>query len=189
VLAFRAGSSLLAAQPTHLHPLPASARARKTLICILLLLSGALQLFAQRRTASGSLVLQIRPEELLQNQEGGVKLKIRLAPGTTARLWAADSCTSPAQTSQVFSLSGVYSIPLSSFALAISNPSPSAVRVCLASSDGALEDSVPAEFSGTGYAAPVHAATPQVAAFGTSFGSPTGWVVTTQADMTTWSNP
>ena len=190
VLVVRAGSSLLKGHSIHFRPIPASPRARNTaLIFVFLLLSGALQLFAQRRVVQSSMVLQVRPEELLQNQNGSVKLKIRLAPGTTARLWAADSCASPAQTSQVITLSGVYSIPLSSFAPASANPSPSAMRVCLESSDGALKDSVPAEFSATGYGMPLDAATPQVAALGTSFDLPTGTVVTSQAGMTTWSNP
>ena len=190
VLAPPAGWARPAAQPLHFRLiLPLSGVRPRALVGVLFLLSGALPLFAQQRMVNSSLVLQVRPEEVLQSQDGSVKLKIRLAPGTTASLWAAESCASPAAAAQIIAVSGVYSLPLSSFAPAPGNSSPSALRVCLASSDGALKDSLPAPFSGTGYAAPASGATPQLALDGISWDLPAGWVVTTQGNVTTWSAP
>jgi len=190
VLALHAHSALLAAQPLARPLRPASARTRgAALIAVILWLSGVPQLFAQGRMATGILSVQVRPEELLQSQGSSVKLKIRLAPGTTAHLWAAETCASPGAASQVIALSGSYSIPLNSFAPASGYFSPSTMRVCLASSDGVLKDSVAAEFSRTALGAPLQAATPGFASNIISFDLPTGWAVTTQAGVTTWSNP
>jgi hypothetical protein len=159
------------------------------LIGVILLLTGVPQLYAQGRAATTSLVLQVRPEELLQEQNGSVVLKIRLARGTTARLWAANACTSPSQETHVITQSGIYSIPLSAFAPVSSNPSPGRTRVCLVSTDGALDDSLPVELLGTGNGATDQRAAPLIAPSGVSFDVPAGWVRTTRAGTTTWSNP
>jgi hypothetical protein len=85
-------------------------------------------------------------------------------------------------------MSGIYSIPYSALTPVSSNPRPSTMWVCLASSDGVLNDSLPVEILGTGYGAAVQAA-PLIAPNGVPLDVPTGWAVTTQADTTTWSNP
>jgi hypothetical protein len=153
------------------------------------LLTGVPQLYAQGRTATASLVLRVRPEELLQEQNGSVLLKIRLARGTTARLWAANSCTSPSPESQVIIFSGNYTIPLNTLTPVSSDLAPGATHVCLMSSDGVLNDSVPVVILGTGNGATVQGATPQLAPSGLSIDVPDGWAVTTRAGTTTWSNP
>jgi hypothetical protein len=169
---------------------PARARGRlAALIGALVLLTGEIHLYAQSRTATASLILQVRPEELLQEQNGGVVLKIRLARGTTARLWAANSCTSPSPQSHVLTISGIYNIPLSAFTPVSDNPTPSTTQVCLLSSDGVLHDSLPVEILGTGNGAAVEGATPLLAPSDASVDLPDGWVVTTRAGTTTWSNP
>jgi len=156
---------------------------------VILLLAGAPQLDAQSRTATTSLVLQVRPEELLRAQNGSVELKIRLARGATARLWVASSCTSPSSQSQVIAISGVYRIPLSALTLVSNYPSLSTMRVCLASSDGTLHDSLPVEILGTKDGAAVQGTTSLMAPNGVQVDAPAGWVVTTRAGTTTWSNP
>ena len=179
-----ARSELLAAQPSTLRPSPPRARVRRAaLLGVILLLAGVPRLFAQGRTGTISLTMQVRPEELLQNQNGSVVLKIRLARGTTAHLWAASSCTSPSQASQVITLSGMYSIPLTAFAPASGSTSP--MRVCLASTDGVLNDSLPVELLGSGNSG----VAPQIAPNSTSFDLPVGWVETVKGRTKTWSSP
>ena len=90
----------------------------------------------------------MRPEVLLQNQNGAVLVKIRLARGTTARLWAANTCTSPSPESHFIAQSGIYTIPHSALTPVSSNPISGATQVCLASSDGVLNDSLPVEILG-----------------------------------------
>jgi hypothetical protein len=159
------------------------------LIGVIVLLTGVIQLYAQSRTATASLVLQVRPEELLQDQNGSVVLKIRLARGTTARLWAANSCTSPSPESQVITMSGIYSIPLNALRPVISDPNSSASHVCLLSSDGVLNDSLPVVMMAPGNSTrgqgPPHLTAPS----GVSVDMLAGWAVATQAGTTTWSNP
>ena len=64
--------------------------------------------------SSARLVVQVRPEAaLLPVGDSAVRLKIRLAPGTQATLWASDSCEAPLPNGFVVSRSGAYLIPLS----------------------------------------------------------------------------
>lgn len=175
---------------TQFGPSPARARGRMAaLIVVVVLLTGVPQLYAQGRTATSSLALQVRSEELLQDQNGSVVLKIRLAHGTTASLWAANSCTSPSPQSHVITMSGIYSIPYSALTPVSSNPSPSTTQVCLVSSDGMLNDSLPVEILGTGNGAAMQGATPLIAPSGVSLEVPAGWMVTARSGTTTWSNP
>ena len=152
-------------------------------------LTGAIQLHAQSRTATTSLELQVLPEELLQVQNGSVALKIRLARGTTARLWEATSCASPSPDSQVIIASGTYTIPLNTLTPVSSNPISSTMQICLASSDGVLNDTRVVEISATGNGSAAPGQTPQLVPNGVSVDVPDGWVTTTQAGTTTWSNP
>ena len=87
--------------------------------------------------SSARLVLQVRPEAaLLPVGDNAVRLKIRLAPGAQATLWASDSCEAPLPNGFVVSRAGAYLIPLS----AIENTGSR--NICLASSDGALNSSI-----------------------------------------------
>jgi hypothetical protein len=181
---------LRASRRTAIQLAPARTRGRApALIGVMVLLTGITQLYAQNRTATGSLVLQVRPEERLEDQNGIVALKIRLAGGTTARLWAADSCTSPSPQSQVITMSGIYSIPHSALTPVINNPGSGTMRVCLASSDGLLNDSLPVDILGMGTGTAAQGATPQISPSGLSVDVPAGWVLTTQAGQATWSSP
>ena len=140
---------------------PARARGiRAVFIGVLVLLSSVPQLYAQRGMVTDSLVLRVRPEVLLQDQNGTVLVKIRLARGTTARLWAANSCTSPSPESHFIALSGVYTIPQSALTPVSGNPISGATRVCLASSDGVLYDSLPVQILGAANGAAVQGTTP-----------------------------
>jgi hypothetical protein len=152
-------------------------------------LSGTIQLDGQSRTATASLILQVRPEESLQAQYGGVLLKIRLARGTTAQLWAADACTAPPAQPYVIATSGVYSIPFSALIPVSNEGSQTTTQVCLVSSDGLLHDSLSVEIFGRGDSLAVQELTPPTAPGGVSAAVPLGIVVTAQAGTTTWSNP
>ena len=151
------------------------------------MLTGAILLYAQSRPASTSLTLRVPPEDILQIQNGGVALKIRLARGTTARLWEAASCASPSPDSQVIIASGAYTIPLKTLIPASSNPIPSTMQVCLASSDGVLNDSRPVDTSSVANGVAAQGQAPQLERTGVD--APAGLLVTTQAGITTWSNP
>ena len=169
--------------------LPRGLWAMAALISVIFQMTGEIPLYAQARTAAASLTVQVRPEEMLQVQNGSVALKVRLASGATARLWAANSCTSPSPESQVIITSGIYTIPLNTLTPVGSHPGPSAGQVCLMSSDGVLNDSRPVDVLGTGAGAAVHGATSQIAPSGVSVDVPDGWAMTTRAGTTTWSNP
>ena len=158
-------------------------------IGVLLLLAGAIQASAQRKVVVSSLVLQIRPEELLQAQSGNVLLKIRLAPGTTARLWAANACQAPSPPSQVITVSGRYTIPFSAFTPGSGAPSQQTRLICLLSSDGTLRDSVPAGISGTRHSSGTLPSAARSGSSGVSVAVPAGIVVTRQGATSTWSNP
>jgi hypothetical protein len=154
------------------------------------LLAAGTHVHAQSRMATpSSLGLLVRPEVLLQDQNGSIVLKIRLARGTTARLWAANSCTSFSLPSQVILASGTYTIPLNTLTPVSSKPVAVSSRVCLVSSDGVLNDSLPVEFLETGYGTSVQGAKPLISRSADTVNVPDGWAVTTREGMTTWSNP
>lgn len=163
-------------------------RGMAMLIVGIALLAGAPQLHAQGRIATASLVLQVRPQEFMKDLNGSVSVKIRLARGTTARLWAANSCISPSSESQIIAVSGIYTIPYSALT-PVSSPNSGATEVCLESSDGSLHDSLPVEILGAANGATVQGATPAMASGGVLPDVPAGWVVNTQAARTTWSKP
>jgi hypothetical protein len=151
------------------------------LMAVVVLLTGTAQLHAQRRTATASLTLQVRPEELLQAQADGVVLKIRLGRGSSARLWAANACTLPSPQSYVIAKSGIHDIPYNALAPVTSGPRGSSQRVCLVSSDGVLSDSLPVEILATGHSAGMQGPTsPDVSA---------GVETTAQAGTPSFSNP
>lgn len=145
------------------------------------LLSGGAPVAAQsRRSAAATLFLQIRPEEVLAIQNSSVALKIRLARGASARLWSANPCTAPSPESQVITASGTYSIPLTSFAPSSNDQAAGPWRVCLASSDGLLNDSA---------MIPTDARAAVAASSVNTSGNPQDWTVTSQGGLTTWSRP
>jgi len=145
---------------------------------------GGAKLAAQSRTAHGALTVQVRPEELMRAQAGGVLLKIRLARGATARLWAADACGAVPPQAEVVAASGVYNIPLSSLA---AGPSGSGrTNICLISSDGELKDSVAVNW---GAARPAEMPESFRMQVGSTPTVPPGTIVTTQGSTTTASDP
>jgi len=186
----RSSAKPLTARPMTIPLRPARGRGRMAaFISVLVLLTGVPQLYAQIRTATASLIVQVRPEELLQVQNGSVALKVRLARSATARLWAANSCTSPIPESQVIIASGSYTIPLNTLMPMSSARGPSAGQVCLMSSDGVLTNSRPVGILGTGTGAAVRGSRPQIAPSGGWVDVPDGWAMTIRAGTTTWSNP
>lgn len=149
-----------------------------------ILLAGTLPLSAQVRTASASLLLQVRPEAALQVQNNNVAVKIRLERGVTAQLWAAYTCASAPAASFIITASGTYSIPTGRLM-----PVTGASRVCLESSDGALRGSQPLGALGGVSGAATMAPESAIVVNGVAVEVPDGWAVTRQAGMTTWSKP
>jgi hypothetical protein len=166
------------------------ARARTgALSTVIVLLTGAIQLAAQSRMATASLSVQVRPEGLLQAQSGSVALKIRLSRGTTARLWRGNDCASPSPQAYLISMSGTYNIPFGALKSAVVDAGQRTKRVCLASSDGLLNDSLPVEISEAGTSSAGQGPVSLTAPSPVSLAVPVGVVVTTQGATTTWSTP
>jgi hypothetical protein len=89
--------------------------------------------------SSAQIFVDVRPEAVLAWQgDSMVLVKIRLAPGTQARVWASDTCGAPTVGGQVIPASGALAIELASIGGA-RKP-----LVCLASSDGRLSASLTA---------------------------------------------
>jgi hypothetical protein len=84
------------------------------------------------------LSVDVRPEAALAWQGDSVVLvKARLAPGTQARVWTDDTCGAPAAGAQLVSTSGTVAIDLADIGGAVK------ALVCLASSDGRINASLP----------------------------------------------
>jgi hypothetical protein len=111
---------------------------RRTLVALSLAgsLASAALVFAASKSASTNLVLVVREEEQLQLQGGSVVLKIRLAPGVTARLWGDQACGTPIQTAMVIAESGTYTLPFDNI------PYEQRAYLCLLSSDSTLRGSM-----------------------------------------------
>jgi hypothetical protein len=89
--------------------------------------------------ATAQLAVNVSAEATLAWQGSSVVLvKARLAPGTQARVWAADTCGAPVAGSQMISTSGTVAIDLASIN-GVGQP-----MVCLASSDGRVSVSLAA---------------------------------------------
>jgi hypothetical protein len=173
-------------------PNPNPGRVPKLMVVLaglFVLLSGVSLAHAQGRMAASALLLQVRQEVLLQDRNGTLVVKIRLARGTSARIWAADSCASPSPESSVISASGIYTIPHTAFAPVSSSAASAATQVCLASSDGVLHDSVPMEILGAEGLTAGQMTMPRTAPNGVAVDAPSGWAVTSEAGKATWSKP
>jgi hypothetical protein len=84
-------------------------------------------------------IVDVRPEGALAWQgDSVVFVKVRLAPGTQARVWADESCGAPAVSSQVLPASGMLAINLAAI------DGVGKAMVCLSSSDGRISASLPA---------------------------------------------
>ena len=96
----------------------------------------ALPCFAQQ-ISTGQLYVAVRPElSATVDGSGSVQVRIRLAPGTQARVWTAASCAAPSPDAHVIARSGTYRIALDTLP-------GSGTTVCIASSDGRLSSSTP----------------------------------------------
>lgn len=83
--------------------------------------------------------VDIRPAATLAWQgDSAVVVKVRLSPGTQARVWADESCATPALASQMIPASGTAVIPIAAF------DGAGKPLVCLSSSDGRLNVSLAA---------------------------------------------
>ena len=125
------------------HPAPRYARGRALILLLALGLTNAPALRAQKsRVATTALVLHVVPEEQMEVQSDATALKIRLASGSTAQIWAGSSCGAPAPQARIITKSGTYSIPLNTIGVTHSHTASDGVSICLLSSDGLLRDYV-----------------------------------------------
>lgn len=119
-----------------------------TLVGLLLLglLSVAPPLQAQKsRTVTTTLVVQVAEEGLLELQNDSVIVKLRLTPGVAASLWGDKACTTPAYESHIITASGTYTIPLNEIKQGQNSEGADIGSICLQSSDGVLNRSLPAK--------------------------------------------
>lgn len=108
-----------------------------TLITIgVALLASAIPLCAANAIGTAVLVVRVAEAEQLQLQGENALLRIRLASGVTANLWADEFCGDPGQQGMVITKSGIYTLPLNNLL-----PGKK-ISVCLVSSDGILRESV-----------------------------------------------
>jgi hypothetical protein len=112
-------------------------------VIVVLVLGATLFCFAKNaRTAqrqmgqSANLTLIVRPQIQLQEQGTDLVLKIRLAEGTSVKLWGSNSCGSPTDDSKTFIASGTYTIAVQNLSL------QGATYACAVSSDGLLKASI-----------------------------------------------
>ena len=88
---------------------------------------------------SAQIVVDVRPEAALGWQRNStVLVKVRLAPGAQARVWAGESCGAVGDDAQVISASGTIPIELGSI------NGEGKLLVCLTSTDGRLNVSLAA---------------------------------------------
>jgi hypothetical protein len=138
------------------------------------------------KAATTTLTLRVVPEERMEVQGNAVSLKIRLAPGATARLWAGTSCGAAPPPALVITRSGAYSIQPTAFGVTYSPTAGQAVGICLLSSDGLLHDSVVISGATLSAQPPGGAEASNLAAHPLP---PNGLVTTTSAGVTTASSP
>ena len=92
--------------------------------------------YAGVRSVTTRLNLAVGEQVYLAQQGNNLILKIRMAPGVTAQLWADNVCGQPKSNALVFTKSGNYTIPVESI------KGSGASYACLLSSDGQLKTSV-----------------------------------------------
>jgi hypothetical protein len=119
-----------------------AAAIRTRCLVVVLLLGAALFYFVldagaqHQATQNGNLTLTIHPQIQLQEQGTDLVLKIRLAEGTSVKLWGSNSCGSPTDDSKTFIASGTYTTAVQNLSL------QGAAYACAVSSDGFLKASL-----------------------------------------------
>ena len=91
-------------------------RVRAVAVLSLALIAGlsVVRFTAAQQQKATTLTVGVQPQLLLVQQGSNVILKIRLAHGVTAELWADNSCDTPRNNAMTFSASGTYTIPVQS---------------------------------------------------------------------------
>jgi hypothetical protein len=100
-------------------------------------------LYAQGRTVTTTLTVQVAEAGLLEQQDDNVIVKLRLTPGVAVSLWGDRSCTTPAFESYIITASGIYTIPLNQIKQGQKAAGDDDGSICMQSSDGVLRRSLP----------------------------------------------
>jgi len=129
-----------------LRSLPRGQGANWALVGLLLagLLRVAPPLYAESRSVTSTLMLQVREAGQLELQNDNVIVKLRLTRGVAVNLWSDKACTTPAYGSYIITASGTYSIPLNEINQNQNRAGADISFICLRSSDGVLDSSLPA---------------------------------------------
>jgi hypothetical protein len=100
-------------------------------------------LCAESKTVTATLVVQVSEASLVEQQNGNVIIKLRLARGVAVNLWSGKSCTPTGDESQIITASGTYTIPFDQINRPQKAGGDEQGSICLQSSDGALRRSLP----------------------------------------------
>ena len=121
------------------------AAGNRTRIALLLaaFLTGAPLLHAQAKAVASSLAVQVKEESAVEIRNGAAILKIRLNPGVTASLWGDQVCTLPNSGEHIIASSGTFTFSLNDIKQAENAKGDEESFICLRSSDGLLQHSVP----------------------------------------------
>jgi hypothetical protein len=109
-------------------------RKLRLVVAALVLLQSTVSFAADTKGAT-RLSLVVGEQMSVSVQNDVLQLKIRLAPEVSASIWTAENCSAPSDQAMLIQKSGIYNLPLNSFA-------PDA-KACVLSSDGVLVASVP----------------------------------------------
>ena len=113
-----------------------------------LLLVGLLRVapppYAESRSVTSTLMLQVEEASQLEVQNDSVIVKLRLTRGVAVNLWSDKACTTPAYASYIITASGTYFIPRNEVNQVPNSAGADTNFICLQSSDGVLHSSLPA---------------------------------------------
>lgn len=134
-----------------LRTLPRGQGASWTLVGLLVVgLLRVAPLYAESRSVTATLILQVREAGQIELQNDSVIVKLRLTRGVAANLWSDKACSVPAYASYIITASGTYSIPLDEINQRQNSEAADISFICLQSSDGVLHSSLPANSGAVG---------------------------------------
>lgn len=102
----------------------------------LIVLTLATVAFGASARVTNRVIVVIQEQQALVQQGSDMLLKVRLAPGVSARVWVDVSCDTPNEGARIITQSGSYVLPIAS-------SQDGGNSYCMVSSDGQLRAAVP----------------------------------------------